>query len=246
MSTDLAMPALPRARATRFGRRANWQAFGAAFSLEMLALGALLTWWALQPAKPELRRLPLEIEAPSPTSQPSMAAPQPPVPVPPPPRAAPPRTPSPVARPRTPPPVAPARPAPTQAAPAPPEPAMASASPTETAAPAAEAAPVAAPAPVSAAPPAPSSEYIAQVRAAVQAAFVYPPAAAALGIPRRTRVAFTLHGVTPAGARVLVGSGMAMMDRAALQSVQAASYPAPPPEMKGVDASFEVWVEFKP
>ena len=249
MSTGLATPALPRARVARSGWRANWQAFGAALSLETLALGALLTWWALQPAKPALHTLQLEIEAPSPAPQPSLAAPQPPaptpqppVPAPPPPQVAPPRTPPPVARPRTTPPVVPARPAPAQAAPAPPEPAVASASPTE----AAEPAPVAAPAPASAAPPGPSSEYIAKVRAAVQAAFVYPPAAAALGIPRRTRVAFTLHGVTPAGARVLVGSGMAMMDRAALQSVQAATYPAPPPEMKEVDASFEVWVEFKP
>jgi TonB family protein len=131
-----------------------------------------------------------------------------------------------------------------QAAPAAVEPAAAPVSPAESAEPVP--APVAAPAPAPAAPPGPSSEYIAKVRAAVQAAFVYPPAAAALGIPRRTRVAFTLHGAVPVDARVLIGSGMAMMDRAALQSVQAASYPPPPPEMKGADASFEVWVEFKP
>jgi len=232
---------LPRGKVATSYCRANWQAFGAALSLEMLALAGLLTWWALQPAKPALQMLQLEIEAPSPAPEPPAAVPPPPTPAPP--------TPPQVVRPRTPPPVAPApkQPAPpVQVAPATPEPVVTPVSPAETASPTPEPAPVAAPTPAPAAPPGPSSEYIAKVRAAVQAAFVYPPAAAALGIPRRTRVAFTLHGVVPTGARVLIGSGMGLMDRAALQSVQAASYPPPPPEMKGTDANFEVWVEFKP
>ena len=240
--------AWPRAQATRSWRSANWQALGAAFSLEALAIAGLLTWVALQPPKPALRVLPLEIEAPAPEPQiapppPVVAAPRPPEPAPPQPVPTPP-VPQPVhahppPRPRAPTP--PPAPVP-QAAPAPVEPAPAPVSPAESAAP--EPAPPP-PAPAPAGPAGPSSEYVAKVRAAVQAAFVYPPAAAALGIPRRTRVAFTLHGVTPTGARVLAGSGMGLMDRAALQSVQAATYP-PPPEMNGADASFEVWVEFKP
>lgn len=106
------------------------------------------------------------------------------------------------------------------------------------------------PAPPPPPPPAgavgPSPEYITKVRAAVQAAFIYPPAAVAADFHGRTRVAFTLRGTTPANARVLVGSGMGLVDRAALQSVRSANYPPPPPEMNQAEAQFEVWVEFKP
>ena len=218
-------------------RAKHWQAFGAALSLEVLAVGGALTWWALHPVTPPLRMLPLEIEAPAQAPAPA------PLPEPTPPQPAPVqqrlRVPTAVAAAPTP--VAPA-PMPTPIAP---EPVAAAPSPT----PAPVAAPVAAPAPPPAPPqlaaPGPSVEYIAKVRAAVQAAFVYPPAAAAVGFQGRTRVSFSLHGVAPVGARVLIGSGMAMVDRAALQSVQVASYPPPPAEMKGADASFEVWVEFK-
>ena len=255
-------PRAQAAQAARPWRSANWQALGAAFSLEALALAALLTWVALHPAKPALHMLPLEIEAPAPAPQPVAAPPPepappqpaPPQPAPPPPIPTPPTPPTPPApqpvhphppppRPRAPaPPPAPAQ----QAAPAPVE-QPAPATPAESAAPEpAPAPPPPAPAPASAGPAGPSPEYVAKVRAAVQAAFVYPPAAAALGIPRRTRVAFTLHGVTPANARVLVASGMGLMDRAALQSVQSATYPPPPPEMQGASADFEVWVQFKP
>ena len=241
MSSAAATQVWPRAQATRSQRRASWQALGAAFSLEALALAALFAWWALQPAKPALRMLPLEIQTPSPAPQP---APQPLTPVPPPPlmpQPVRPHTPPPPrAHPPTPPPV------PVQAAPDPVQTAPVTPAEAAAPAPATEPAPAAPAATAPAAPPGPSAAYIAQVRAAVQAAFAYPPTVAALGIPRRTRVAFTLHGVTPVGARVLIGSGMNAMDRAALQSVQAAAYPPPPPEMQGADANFEVWVEFKP
>ena len=247
MSSAAATQVWPRAQAVRSQRRASWQALGTAFSLEALALAALFAWWALQPAKPALRMLPLEIQAPSPAPQPAPPAPPAPpplTPVPPPPLVPQPVRPHTPPHPRAHPPTPP--PAPAQAAPDPVQ--TAPVTPVETAAPApaTEPAPAAPAATAPAAPPGPSSEYIAKVRAAVQAAFAYPPAVAALGIARRTRVAFTLHGVTPVSARVLIGSGMNAMDRAALQSVQAAAYPPPPPEMQGADANFEVWVEFKP
>src|SRR5450830_1315794 len=210
-----------------------WQSFGAALTLEAAAVAGLLVWLNLHPAEPPLRVLPLQIEAaPAPTPQ---APPTPPTP--------------PVSKPR--PAVAPA-PAP---APVPAPPLPVGSAPSEVAAtpPVQAATPVAAPAPPAPPPPpppagpvGPSPEYIAKVRAAVQAAFIYPPAAVAADFHGRTRVAFTLRGTTPANARVLVGSGMGLVDRAALQSVQSASYPPPPPDMKMAEAQFEVWVEFKP
>ena|SRR5450830_329496 len=224
-----------------------WQSFGAALTLEAAAVAGLLVWLNLHPAEPPLRVLPLQIEAaPAPTPQAPPTPPTPPVSKPPPPVP----TPQPVQRaPR--PAVAPA-PAP---APVPAPPLPVGSAPSEVAAtpPVQAATPVAAPAPPAPPPPpppagpvGPSPEYIAKVRAAVQAAFIYPPAAVAADFHGRTRVAFTLRGTTPANARVLVGSGMGLVDRAALQSVQSASYPPPPPDMKMAEAQFEVWVEFKP
>jgi TonB family protein len=84
------------------------------------------------------------------------------------------------------------------------------------------------------------------VRAAVQAAFVYPPAAKAAEFVGRTRVAFNLMDAKVSGARVLIGSGMGLVDKAALQAVQKANYPTPPGEQKSTELSFEIWVEFRP
>lgn len=219
-----------------------WQALGTAATLEAVAVGGLLAWIALHPAAAPLKALPIEIEAVTPAPEPVVTPPAPPS-KPLPPAPAPPTLrshPSPAPRPA---------PAPQATASLP-----VSAEPSETLAapaPVAAAAPATPPAPTPPPPPpagpaGPSSEYIAKVKAAVQAAFIYPPAAAAMDFHGRTRVRFTLRGTTPSAAQVLVGSGMGLVDRAALQSVQAASYPPPPPEMKGAEASFEVWVEFKP
>ena len=40
------------------------------------------------------------------------------------------------------------------------------------------------------------------------------------------------------------GSGIGMIDRAALQTVQDAHYPQPPEDMRGSDRLYQVWVEF--
>ncbi|MDB5991669.1 MAG: TonB family protein [Herbaspirillum sp.] len=105
------------------------------------------------------------------------------------------------------------------------------------------------PPPPPAAPPAtakadPSPEYAAKVRAAVLAAVYYPPAAAALHYTGRVRVEFHLRDAVPGAARILSGSGIGMIDRAALQTVQNAHYPEPPAEMRGSDRLYQVWVEF--
>ncbi len=222
-------------------QRSRWSALGIALTLEGLGLGAGLAWVAAHPpAPPPLTALPIAIEAPP------VAAP-PPEPLPPPPKEAPP--------PPKPAPMAPAHVAPPKPAPAP-TPAPVAPTPSEqpvAATPAPATQTVSAPpvAPPPALPPpkgpiGPSSEYIAKVRAAVQAAFVYPPAAKALEFSGRTRVAFHLMDGHPGGAHVLVGSGMGLVDKAALQAVTSAEYPAPPAELRGVDSGYEIWIEFRP
>jgi protein TonB len=90
----------------------------------------------------------------------------------------------------------------------------------------------------------PSAEYAAKVHAAVQAAHFYPPAASSLRYTGKVRVEFHLRDTTPGEVRILVASGFGLIDRAALQAVQTAHYPEPPPEIQGSDHVYQVWVEF--
>jgi len=105
------------------------------------------------------------------------------------------------------------------------------------------AAPVAPP-PPPAASAAPSAEYIAKVRAAVQGAFEYPMAAKAQDFKGRARVAFSLNDTRPSGARIVVSSGMNIVDRAALKAVEGASYPPAPEALSRTNQAFEIWVSF--
>ena len=105
------------------------------------------------------------------------------------------------------------------------------------------AAPVA-PAPPPAASAVPSAEYIAKVRAAVQGAFEYPIAAKAQDFKGRARVAFSLNDTRPSDARIVVSSGMNIVDRAALKAVEGASYPPAPEALSHANQAFEVWVSF--
>lgn len=90
----------------------------------------------------------------------------------------------------------------------------------------------------------PSAEYAAKVRAAVQAAQFLPPAAYSLHYTGRVKVEFHMRDKVPGAVRLLVASGIGMIDRVALQSVQNARYPEPPPEIQGSDHVYQVWVEF--
>jgi protein TonB len=90
----------------------------------------------------------------------------------------------------------------------------------------------------------PSAEYAAKIHAAVQAAHYYPPAAISLHYSGRVRVEFHLRDTVPSEIHLLVTSGFGLIDRAALQAVQNAQYPEPPPEIKGSDHVYQVWVEF--
>jgi protein TonB len=217
-----------------------------AFALAILAELAIVGGLALiltgvvssRPALSEPVPITLVAEEPAPLEPKPPAAPTPPTP--PPPVA----MPKPQIQPKTktapPKPAAPAAAVPTPE-PAPSEPAPAAAAPT------AFSEPVRTP---PAAPPAgdkdaPNAEYAAKVKAAVQAAVVYPPAAAALHFSGRVRLEFHLRDSVAGQARIVTASGVGMIDRAALQSVQNASYPAPPAEMQGKDHVYQVWVEFK-
>lgn len=90
----------------------------------------------------------------------------------------------------------------------------------------------------------PSAEYAAKVHAAVQAAHYYPPAAVSLHFSGRVRVEFHLRNTTVSEIRLLTASGIGLIDRAALQAVQNAKYPEPPPEIQDTDHVYQVWVEF--
>ena len=90
----------------------------------------------------------------------------------------------------------------------------------------------------------PSAEYGAKVHAAVQSAFYYPPAAYSLHYSGRVQVEFHLRDTVPSELRLLVASGFGLIDRAALQAVRNAQYPEPPPEIRGTDHVYQVWVEF--
>ena len=175
-----------------------------------------LTLLSEAPPEPEQKPLPKPPEPPKPTPKPTPVKPK----------------------------AAPAKPQP----PAPPQPAP-QAEPAHTDTPTAFTEPAQAAAPP---PPAPNvsgksdrnAEYAAKVRAAVQAAVVYPPAAASLHFAGRVRVEFHLRDSVAGQARVLIASGIGMIDRAALQSVQNARYPEPPADLQGRDLTYQVWVDF--
>ncbi len=100
------------------------------------------------------------------------------------------------------------------------------------------------PAPAVVSRPDASLEYAAKVRAAVQAAVFYPPAAAALRFSGRVRLEFHLRDGVPGAAQVLITSGIGFIDGAALQAVRSAYYPQPPADLRGSDRLYQVWVEF--
>ena len=235
------MDAAPRSPA----RQTGWQvqSLGIALVLEVLLLGgglALLAFTThvaksepapvvLQLAPPEEKRPP---EPPRPKPEPPKPKlPQPkvvpPVPVPPPPPEPPPPRPVVKAVPDLQPVTEPtpfSEPAPPPAPPAPPPPPQA--------------------APVDTKPD-PMLVYAGRVKAAVQAAVVYPAAAQRLRMSGRTRVEFTMRDARTSNPTVIQSSGMGLLDQAALAAVAAATYPAPPDDLVGVTRQYQVWVEFR-
>jgi protein TonB len=100
--------------------------------------------------------------------------------------------------------------------------------------------PVAAPA----APSGPTPSFEGALRAAIQAALHYPEAARMAGMSGRTRVAFHYRDGVVSDVTVVVSSGMAMLDRAALAAVRDANCPKPEPAFAGKTLSEQLWVNF--
>jgi protein TonB len=207
------------------GRHHPMQAFGLAVAIELalLAGAAVILSGASQTRSAMSESLPIELEN---TEPPSMRPPQP-------------KPERPAPKPRQP------VPPPEQVQPPPPQPPVPqTAQPnafTDTAPPPPPTAPAAA---ASSANLKPSDVYAARIHTAVEAAHYYPPAAEALHYAGRVRVEFHLRDGVPGAARLLVASGFGLIDRAALQAVQSARYPETPPELRGSDLVFQVWVEF--
>lgn len=113
---------------------------------------------------------------------------------------------------------------------------------------AAVAQPVAAPpvkaAPVKADAPEVTPDFRAQIRAAVQAAVVYPMGARMMHATGRVRVGFSYLDGVASDARIVASSGNGLLDRAALAAVMNASYPLPEAKFSGRKLDFELWVHF--
>ena len=88
----------------------------------------------------------------------------------------------------------------------------------------------------------PALAYNVKLAAAVQAAFVVPGPAAALGFKGRARVEFHLRDGVVSNAKIIQASGLGAVDRAALKAVEMASFPAPPATLVGKEGVYQIWV----
>ena len=102
------------------------------------------------------------------------------------------------------------------------------------------------PAPAVASPPPPAVDpalaYNVKLAAAVQAAFVVPGPASALGFKGRARVEFHLRDGVASNAKIIQPSGLGAVDRAALKAVEAAAFPAPPAALAGKEGVYQILV----
>jgi protein TonB len=104
--------------------------------------------------------------------------------------------------------------------------------------------PPAPPAPVVTSPdPMPSFEQ--RVRAAIQAAVHYPPAARMMGSQGRARVGFDFDDGAISDVHILQGSGFPALDQAAVAAVDQARYPSPPPGLAHRLLHLALWVRFQ-
>jgi protein TonB len=88
------------------------------------------------------------------------------------------------------------------------------------------------------------AEFAARLRAAIQAAVVYPPAARFMGLKGRARVEFIYRDGSPRQQRILQSSGNGMIDQAALAAVSGAVFPPAPEFMRGKDYLYQIAVNF--
>jgi protein TonB len=89
------------------------------------------------------------------------------------------------------------------------------------------------------------AEFAAKLKAAIQAAVSYPPAARSMGFRGKARVEFIFRDGGTQQVRVIQGSGIGMIDNAALAAVANAVYPPAPDTLKGKDMLYQVTVMFE-
>jgi protein TonB len=88
-------------------------------------------------------------------------------------------------------------------------------------------------------------EFAARLKAAIQAAVSYPPAAREMGFRGKARVEFLFRDGTLGQARIIQSSGNGMIDRAALAAVTNAVCPPAPETLRGKDLPYQVAVIFE-
>ncbi len=89
-----------------------------------------------------------------------------------------------------------------------------------------------------------TASFRSEVKAAVQAAVRYPYAARMAHVSGKSLVSFSYHDGTASHVSIIASSGYAMLDNAAKQAVETASYPPPPRDLAGSILQFQVWVRF--
>ncbi len=82
------------------------------------------------------------------------------------------------------------------------------------------------------------------MRAAVQAALIYPPAARMMGQAGKAEVGFSYIDGVVSDAAITHSSGYPQLDRGALQTVAITQYPPPPALLAHHKMHMTVWVEF--
>ncbi|WP_087687501.1 energy transducer TonB [Pandoraea sp. PE-S2R-1] len=110
-------------------------------------------------------------------------------------------------------------------------------------APAAAAAPTPVASPSNVAP-GPDDRFIAKLRAAVQAAVVYPMALRGMGLAANIDVEFAYQDGVVSNVHVSRPGRVATLDQAAIAAVQHAAMPSPPPNLAGKLNTFKVRVIF--
>jgi protein TonB len=212
----------------RRGPKGFWESAVSALAIELGVVGLAIVWVVMHP--------PEEIQQVVPLVMALMDAPKEPQPEPPKPQ----KVPEVAPKMKTPPPVAQVVPE-VKPVDEPPPPVVAKAN--AFSAPPPQVQP-AAPAPAAPVPPVvdPAIAYNQKLSAAVQAAFVVPGTATALGFKGRARVEFHLKDGVVSNVKVIQASGLGAVDRAALKAVEAAVFPAPPAALVGKEGVYQIWV----
>jgi protein TonB len=89
------------------------------------------------------------------------------------------------------------------------------------------------------------AEFALRLKAAIQAAVVYPAAARNMGFSGRARLEFQFRDGIIDHLKVIQSSGSGLIDQAALASVGNAVLPPIPDSLKGRQMTYQVTVEFQ-